>query len=598
MYAILPLPNDPTGAAVPGAPPDFPLPADAPAAAFRAIFLNLGPHVTDGRAGTSLDMRIDDPDRSAEIGPDPALVWLCPAGCVPALPVPSPQTDRPLPFESDASRAALEVAVPVAPDQPRQATGSGAPVRDTRISPVSLGTGDGAVKGDGGATPDLSPLDMRAPIRTERLLPGLNPPAGAVAQAPAAVPRTGPSVPREVVDARAGGKTPSADVAGTLTFPPMDAAPEISTGHKMTAESDRTRQNLAAPPLSGQERGGAGGSGADTMLPETTLTRAAKGPSAPKVPDLPLLVPKAMPLAAQGAMAAVSVSGFAQPDAVEHVSTPPTQGVSAADPPGDPSGRATPAALTPSSVPALPTVPPTSSRIVGRLDPDDGLDRIWPIASPAAPEQGAVMTGETRPDLRIGAAGARPVSVTAVVPEWPEPVAPVQTQLEFAAQGAAELAPPAETASTSRSPESLSSIPSAPPKPASFATQIAHVIRSDEGGPGDQPVDITLDPPELGRVRLSLSEVNGALTLAISAERPETADMMRRHLALLLDEFMRSGLDVPTVSIFERGSDAQKGQGGARTFPDGHGRPDGSGEDPSVARPSPQPTAGGLDLRL
>ncbi|NNV64938.1 MULTISPECIES: flagellar hook-length control protein FliK [unclassified Roseobacter] len=58
----------------------------------------------------------------------------------------------------------------------------------------------------------------------------------------------------------------------------------------------------------------------------------------------------------------------------------------------------------------------------------------------------------------------------------------------------------------------------------------------------DQPTEIALDPPELGRVRMVFSLVEGALTLSITADRPETLDLMRRHMDLLSQEFSRAGL--------------------------------------------------------
>ena len=119
-------------------------------------------------------------------------------------------------------------------------------------------------------------------------------------------------------------------------------------------------------------------------------------------------------------------------------------------------------------------------------------------------------------------------------------------------------------------------------------------VQADPGG----PVDIALDPPELGRVRLSLVEVNGTMTLSITAERPETADLMRRNLALLAEEFSRQGLDAPSVDI------SGGGQGGRRHQTDdpapagGRHDPQPLGQiapSPAVARPI---AANGLDLRL
>jgi hypothetical protein len=111
-------------------------------------------------------------------------------------------------------------------------------------------------------------------------------------------------------------------------------------------------------------------------------------------------------------------------------------------------------------------------------------------------------------------------------------------------------------------------------------------------------VDIALDPPELGRVRLSLVEVAGTMTLSITAERPETADLMRRNLALLADAFARQGLDAPSVDI------SGGGQGGRHPREEGSRLPFDAQDQqslrptgPSAEKAAPM-AAGGLDLRL
>ncbi len=111
-------------------------------------------------------------------------------------------------------------------------------------------------------------------------------------------------------------------------------------------------------------------------------------------------------------------------------------------------------------------------------------------------------------------------------------------------------------------------------------------------------IDIALDPPELGRVRLSIVEVAGTMTLSITAERPETADLMRRNLALLADAFARQGLDAPSVDI------SGGGQGGHHPREEGPRLPFDAQDQPSLRLTSPSAekaapmAAGGLDLRL
>lgn len=119
-------------------------------------------------------------------------------------------------------------------------------------------------------------------------------------------------------------------------------------------------------------------------------------------------------------------------------------------------------------------------------------------------------------------------------------------------------------------------------------------LQAELGG----PIDIALDPPELGRVRLSLVEVNGVMTLSITAERPETADLMRRHLSLLADEFARQGLDAPSVDISGGGQGGRQPRDDEHTrAPEGHDHPINRSLSPVIGAPL-QVAASGLDLRL
>jgi len=73
--------------------------------------------------------------------------------------------------------------------------------------------------------------------------------------------------------------------------------------------------------------------------------------------------------------------------------------------------------------------------------------------------------------------------------------------------------------------------------PAQIAHQIAVGVSVAEGG----QTELRLNPEELGRVRLSLSGSEGGLVVAIAAERPETADLLRRHIDSLAREFEALG---------------------------------------------------------
>lgn len=72
----------------------------------------------------------------------------------------------------------------------------------------------------------------------------------------------------------------------------------------------------------------------------------------------------------------------------------------------------------------------------------------------------------------------------------------------------------------------------------------------------DGIIELALNPEELGRVAMSLKTVDGVLNLVVSTERPETQDLMRRHLDALAQEFRGLGFKDVAFSF----SDGERGQ--------------------------------------
>jgi len=111
--------------------------------------------------------------------------------------------------------------------------------------------------------------------------------------------------------------------------------------------------------------------------------------------------------------------------------------------------------------------------------------------------------------------------------------------------------------------------------------------------------ELQLNPVELGRVRLSLQAMDSTITVAIIADRPETADLMRRHVDTLAQEFRSLGYQDVNVSVGQR--QAGTGQGATAEPQQGES---GQGIEPATEL-SPSPTnrpglstSGSLDLRL
>jgi hypothetical protein len=65
----------------------------------------------------------------------------------------------------------------------------------------------------------------------------------------------------------------------------------------------------------------------------------------------------------------------------------------------------------------------------------------------------------------------------------------------------------------------------------------------------NRPIEISLNPEELGRVRLAMSSTETGIVVNVLAERPETSDLMRRHIAGLEAAFRDIGYSDITFSF-------------------------------------------------
>jgi flagellar hook-length control protein FliK len=87
------------------------------------------------------------------------------------------------------------------------------------------------------------------------------------------------------------------------------------------------------------------------------------------------------------------------------------------------------------------------------------------------------------------------------------------------------------------------------PMPPEVARQVANQMASAVVQNNGKTTEISLNPAELGRVRLSLTAVDGSLTLVVLADRPETQDLLRRHIDVLAQEFRALGYDTLSFSF-------------------------------------------------
>lgn len=146
-------------------------------------------------------------------------------------------------------------------------------------------------------------------------------------------------------------------------------------------------------------------------------------------------------------------------------------------------------------------------------------------------------------------------------------------------------------------PGSIRDLPNpAVPRPdtvRAIAGQLGAVITERPGGGSFQ---IALNPEELGRVSITMGGREDGLHVMIAAERPETLDLMRRHISVLADELQKLGLGDLTFDLGPSGGNDKNSDDSpepplfeAQTT-----------EDAPETAPHPVPTGPerGLDLRL
>lgn len=128
------------------------------------------------------------------------------------------------------------------------------------------------------------------------------------------------------------------------------------------------------------------------------------------------------------------------------------------------------------------------------------------------------------------------------------------------------------------------------------------IARALAGAGRDRPVELSLAPVELGHVRLTLHGSDQAMTVVVSAERPETLDLLRRNIESLAQDLRQAGFAATSFTFSGEGAagrDARQGQSGqapnASAPVPGYASGTASRDEPIRLRLD---TGGGIDLRL
>lgn len=111
---------------------------------------------------------------------------------------------------------------------------------------------------------------------------------------------------------------------------------------------------------------------------------------------------------------------------------------------------------------------------------------------------------------------------------------------------------------------SLSASPAAPPPPArgEYAASVIRQMLEVTGQLQDGPVDLRLNPDELGRVRMHMVTSDQGILMHITSERPETLDLLRRHIDQLHRELSDLGYARVDFTFGQQGRETGSGAPG------------------------------------
>ncbi|MGQ0564909.1 MAG: flagellar hook-length control protein FliK [Gemmobacter sp.] len=165
------------------------------------------------------------------------------------------------------------------------------------------------------------------------------------------------------------------------------------------------------------------------------------------------------------------------------------------------------------------------------------------------------------------------------------------------ASALAGMAAAAPTAPLVPGPQAAAALPTVP---VAHLAPLAIAIATD---PGTGALDVALSPDELGPLHLNVATEGDMLRIALTVERPETLDLLRRHADQLLADLRQAGFGHATLSFGQGGPGQNAADRGPANAP-----PPGEGQMPPAETAPPAPRSAftrgqgtdhaPLDLRL
>jgi hypothetical protein len=140
-------------------------------------------------------------------------------------------------------------------------------------------------------------------------------------------------------------------------------------------------------------------------------------------------------------------------------------------------------------------------------------------------------------------------------------------------------------------------MPMRPDMGRNIAEQIAQVAQKLADG----PVEITLKPEELGKLRMQMITHDTGISMIVTAERPETIDLMRRHIDQLAQEYRELGYENISFAFGQEGGAQNDGDGSDHPNSDQKGPLNPANNEPgaeNMTQTANISDAQGVDIRL
>lgn len=289
----------------------------------------------------------------------------------------------------------------------------------------------------------------------------------------------------------------------SISAPPavtdQDAAPAADAATQTDAAQANAQPSDAQPSVTDED---------DSE--ETDLTAPAQQQTAPADTKRPAPRPAKAQVEAKAATADTPKSDDAAAVPMAFAPVPPSQ---PASPPKDEDGDDAAPALQATGKSAANTVPNAANGVQSKAQADT----------------------DAKPDA------VKPADIAAAnaAADTPKPAQPVQAPQPALPLAAPQAAAPAHDAPAVTQHVQVSAAHAAPDVPA-LAVQIAAKSQS-----GTRQFEIRLDPPELGRVEVRLSiDATGKASAHLSADQPQTLDLLRKDSTSLTQALRDAGLDV------------------------------------------------------